>query len=217
MATTDGFNNPKPSVLFQQTSKDILAPTTKKEKSFKVQVPKGAAKKTLVRNTEVAIHPTIYKSDLPVDHVREDSNVKPSTSSGLYKTNLSAPCLNSALRLVKEMKQTSQAKPSKNQCAKLLDEGKVLQQVNFLYEEHLYHDLVALNVSDVDVEACSARHTSKFHARQKDKEPQLSQFFTPSFSEEYRIPRQPPHRTLKPQGSSQSFSVYQRMRSWEAD
>lgn len=92
----------------------------------------------------------------------------------------------------------------------------MLQQVNFLYEEHLYHDLVALNVSDTVVsEAGSSRNTSKFRVRDKDKEPQLSQFFTPSFSEEHHIPRDPPHRSFYHLDSSDSFSIYQRMKSWD--
>lgn len=93
---------------------------------------------------------------------------------------------------------------------------QVLQQVNFLYEEHLYHDLVALNVSDANIpEASSSRQTSKFRVRDKDKEPQLSQFFTPSFSEEYHIPIDPPQRVFNPLNSSDGFSIYQRMRSWD--
>lgn len=127
MAMSDGFNNPKSGVLFHQSSKDPLSSKIRPGKTFKSQLPKGESKKTLVRNSELVVHPTIYKSDVPVVDVKDDRAKQslPTSGNGLYKTNLSAPCLNSALRLVREMKQTSKAKPSRTHCAKLLDEGKV--------------------------------------------------------------------------------------------
>lgn len=92
----------------------------------------------------------------------------------------------------------------------------MLHQVNFLYEEHLYHDLVALNVSETDlIESSSSRQVSKYRAREKDKEPHLSQFFTPSFSDECHIPKEPPQRTRGKQCACDSFSIYQRMTSWD--
>lgn len=222
MASSGSYNNPKPGVLFHQPTKESpIEHGNRRTKSFKTQLSKGESKKTLVRNTELTVYPTIYKTDEPVVEDKRDKKKEAapqSVSTGLYKTNLSAPCLNSALRIVKEMKQASKARPSNSQCAKLMDEGKVLQQVNFLYEEHLYHDLVALNVSDTDVvESSSSRNSSRFRPREKDKEPQLSQFFTPTFSEEYQIPRNPPRRVKTYPSSSGNFTIYQRMRSWNVE
>lgn len=213
---SEDYNNPKPGVLFHHSAKEgPFGAKSLHGNVFKTKFPKGDSKKTLVRNTELTVYPTIYKSDAPIEEPKLKEPATCSSSSGLYKTNLSAPCLNSALRLVKEMKQAAKAKPSSTQCSKLMDEGKVLQQVNFLYEEHLYHDLVALNVPDTDlVECTSSRQGIKYRAREKDKEPHLSQFFTPSFSEEYRIPKDPPQRTRGSQPTCDSFSIYQRMRSW---
>ncbi|XP_034250940.1 uncharacterized protein LOC117651232 [Thrips palmi] len=217
VAMSEAYNNPKPGVLFHQSAKaGPLGAESRQGKGLRSKFPKGEPRKTLVRNTELTVYPTIYKSDVPVQEPKKKESPKGASCCGLYKTNLSAPCLNSALRLVKEMKQAAKAKPSSTQCAKLVDEGKVLQQVNFLYEEHLYHDLVALNVSDTDlIESSSSRPASKYRARVKDKEPHLSQFFTPTFSEEYHIPRDPPCRTRGEQHTSNSFTMYQRMKTWD--
>lgn len=123
---SEAYNCPKPGVLFHQSSKEEpFGARSRQVKGFKSRFSKGESKKTLVRNSEVTVYPTIYKSDAPVDEVKKKEPAKSASSCGLYKTNLSAPCLNSALRLVKEMKQTAKAKPSNTQCARLLDEGKV--------------------------------------------------------------------------------------------
>lgn len=131
MSKVDGFdNNPKPGVLFHQSSKSVLdGPRTRSaegRKASKYKLQKGESKKTLVRNTELAVHPTTYKTDAPAVK-KKDREPAPQAASGnvLYKTNLSAPSLNSALRIVKEMKEASRVQPLKAQCAKLLDEGKV--------------------------------------------------------------------------------------------
>ncbi|KAJ1529289.1 hypothetical protein ONE63_006087 [Megalurothrips usitatus] len=219
MEVQDGYKNPRPEVLFHHSTKPSLTGSKSRGgRTFNCQYPKGKSKKTLVRNTELPIYPTIYKSDIVHEDSKDKAPNSQQPSTGLYKTNLSAPCLNSALRLVKEMKQASKVAPSNALCSKLVDEGKVLQQVNFLYEERLYHDLVALNISDTDVieGSSSSRPTSKFRSREKDKEPQLFQFFTPSFSEEHQIPLEPPQRLNRHAYLNHRVPVYQRMRCWSA-
>ena len=131
MYNAEGFeNHPRPDVLFHKSSRSVFSESTNRsarnKKTSKCKLQKGESKKTLVRNTELAVHPTIYKTDAPeVQKEEKKSESQAASSCTLYKTNLAAPCLNSALRIVREMKEASRVKPSKAQCAKLLDEGKV--------------------------------------------------------------------------------------------
>ncbi|XP_075231551.1 uncharacterized protein LOC142330255 [Lycorma delicatula] len=94
--------------------------------------------------------------------------------------------------------------------------GYVLQKVNIPFEEQIYKNLVDLKVSDNDLHyGQDKRIKSKHFERIKDKEPELSEFYEPSFNEEYVLKIEKLQIDPLKVISYDGFSISDRMKNWQ--
>ncbi|XP_075209930.1 uncharacterized protein LOC142317348 [Lycorma delicatula] len=92
----------------------------------------------------------------------------------------------------------------------------VLQKVNIPFEEQIYKNLVDLKVSDNDLHyGQDKRIKSKHFERIKDKEPELSEFYEPSFNEEYVLKIEKLQIDPLKVISYDGFSISDRMKNWQ--
>nr|CAD7433470.1 unnamed protein product [Timema monikensis] len=94
--------------------------------------------------------------------------------------------------------------------------SRVVRKVNFPQEEHLYHDLVSLSIND---NSLFSSNEDKHHRREvsftnKDLEPQLSDFFTPSFGEERHLLDRPSFKGVEANRRFNGFILYKRQQAW---
>ncbi|XP_039289336.1 uncharacterized protein LOC120352522 [Nilaparvata lugens] len=93
--------------------------------------------------------------------------------------------------------------------------AKSKAMVNVPFEEHVFKDLIALNINTDDL-ICGSRMKSKKFERVKDSEPELSDYFNPSFDNEFIVKCAPVPFEIDKNRLFDGFSLTERARNWEA-
>ncbi|KAF2899831.1 hypothetical protein ILUMI_06355 [Ignelater luminosus] len=180
-------------------------------------------KKSLVRNT-VQTKPKaviIHEPELS-DSTLESQKTSPKKQAVSEKSTdqslrLGSPELNSALRIARKIESIEVIKPRKVKSISELDKksstvvtDKVTKQLNFPYNKPIYKDLIPLCVRT----SPQVPIASKEFVFQKEKEPLLSDFFTPKTLPEYsfQVPQQVNNRTVIKQFDG--LKLYRTMRNW---
>ncbi|XP_049801138.1 uncharacterized protein LOC126236113 isoform X1 [Schistocerca nitens] len=187
---------------------------------------KSQAKKSLVRNVEQPVSVSRHKGLSQCVDVHSLYSTTSSKTSDLGEPphKYAVPELYTTLCLANEIRKTAQTVPKSTikstkdlppvKCQ--VAEETIAKKLNFPIEEHLYRDLIALNVREEDiVPAIGDRPSSRVWKKfPKDKEPQLSDFFKPQPMPEYCCI---PKVIVKPIGKIQSYdglSLYKRQQLW---
>ncbi|XP_063243358.1 uncharacterized protein LOC134542774 [Bacillus rossius redtenbacheri] len=182
-------------------------------------------KKQLVRSVEESIgskkvsvvHLPETPKELDFRYVSEDDEVDVQYFKDACKYD--KPEFFSTVAIQKKLQVMNQAPISKSSITKidqpvLID--KAARKLNFWPEERLYRDLVSLAVDEGD----AAGSQDKGHRRGKgclqtrDLEPQLCDFFRPSFRGEYGTPCRPPLTAVDSIRRYDGLSLYRRCRAW---
>lgn len=96
---------------------------------------------------------------------------------------------------------------------------QAIKKINFPLEERLYKDLVNLQITDDDVGTVCVKPSSskvKNIGKKKDPVPKLSDFYVPSFSEEFTVPPSSMKICAEKIQYYDGYAIINRMKNWEA-
>lgn len=94
-----------------------------------------------------------------------------------------------------------------------------MKRVNIPFTEQIYKGLINLEISDEDLCTGISTHSakSKEFVKNKDKVPLLSDYYQPSFSQEYKIEKQVPQFDIQKIKYYDGFRVTDKVKAWEVD
>ncbi|XP_075209959.1 uncharacterized protein LOC142317358 isoform X2 [Lycorma delicatula] len=176
-----------------------------------------------VKKTRSLIHfkPSLQDKLLSLEQLSVDSKLQSESGVDL-KFDVPELCtsLRVANKLLDEAALESKSDFGKNSLKGVSSsdtiKSKVLQKVNIPFEEQIYKNLVDLKVSDNDLHyGQDKRIKSKHFERIKDKEPELSEFYEPSFNEEYVLKIEKLQIDPLKMISYDGFSISDRMKNWQ--
>ncbi|RZF34008.1 hypothetical protein LSTR_LSTR012353 [Laodelphax striatellus] len=123
---------------------------------------------------------------------------------------------NNLLGAVASAKESRQGVAANNREKNIaLAKSKALAMMNVPFEEQVFKDLIALNINTGDLN-CGVKMKSKTFERVKDREPELSDYFRPSFHNEFVVKCALTPFEIDKNLSFDGFSLTERARNWES-